>query len=167
MSVYQFVYSSVCLSISLFRQFVHLTFINPQSISLSIHLFLYSIHLSVYLPYSYQSIKSVCPLVSQSIYPSISLYVYLHSLCQSPSTQIILHISKIYNKLRGYVLWTSRWCISALMSRCSDAPMHQCTNSNFFSFKRYYFWQIFMVFSPIYEPPVITFCILIFFILNI
>ena len=100
MSVYQFVYSSVCLSISLFRQFVHLTFIHPQSISLSIHLFLYSIHLSVYLPYIYQSIKSVCPLVSQSIYPSVSLYsihwyVCLHSICQSPSTQIVFHIFKI------------------------------------------------------------------------
>ena len=91
MSVYQFVYSSVCLSISLFRQFVHLTFINPQSISLSIHLFLYSIHLSVYLPYSYQSIKSVCSLV-KSIHLSICVSVFHPLVCLSPfSMSVSIH----------------------------------------------------------------------------
>ena len=48
--------------------------------------------MSVYLPYIYQSIKSVCLLVRQSIYQSVSLYsihwyVCLYSICQSPSTQ--------------------------------------------------------------------------------
>ena len=101
-------------------------------VSLSTHS---AVQMSVYLAYVYPSIKSVCPLVSQCIYPSVSLYsihwyVCLHSLCQSQSTQIVFphfqYITK--HKTSSGVLFYEQ-ITNALMHHCSNTPILKCTNT--------------------------------------
>ena len=89
---------SVCLCLSVYKFFspVCPSDIHPSSVYIFVYFCIQFICLSVYLPYSYQSIKSVCPLVSQSIYPLYFLYM---------STSI-LHVSlqqlKLFSTVPNY-----------------------------------------------------------------
>ena len=109
MSVYRFICMSIGLSIYLF---VYKSFRQFD------HLIFFIIYISVYFfiqficlsVYSSQSTKSVCTLVRN-------------------------HLSILFLKIILQVIE----CVSALVSKCSDAPMHQCpsSNSNFYSFEKY------------------------------
>ena len=140
---------SVCLSISFFRQFVHLT----DSAILSLYLCLSnsSMHLYVFLLHIYQSIKSIH--LSMSVTPSIHLFLCIPSIGMPVSILYVslhspklffFHIFKKEHKIRqaqGFCFINKslmHQCTIAQMDQCSNAPMHQCTNAHFFRITHFF-----------------------------
>ena len=134
-------------------------------VSLSTHS---AVQMSVYLAYVYPSIKSVCPLVSQCIYP-FCFSVFHPLVCLSLFYMSVSIHPKLFSTVPKYKTSSGDMFCGrvggVLVHQCPGARMHQCANAQI-QIHRVLFGKCLCFFSRQFnEPPVITFCILIFFYL--